>query len=219
MLNPVENDEVRGEPRKGPRLVYGFDPLCGWCYGFVPAMRALRERRPDLPITLALGGLVTGERVGPYHLMEGYIRGASQRLEAVTGRAPSQTFFDLITRPDTIGSSVEPSIVIQSVIDHEPEAALAFAHDVIEAHFTDGADLNDRTLYATLFERHGIDRPVPSLSENTAAIHRRFAETRSIGIDSFPTLLVVRDGRTLRLPTTYDGDELAELVDRARNVA
>ena len=48
------------------RLIYGFDPLCGWCFGFGPALRALREALPDLEIELRMGGLVTGGRIRPY---------------------------------------------------------------------------------------------------------------------------------------------------------
>ena len=61
-------------------LVYGFDPVCGWCYGMVPALRRVRADHPYLPVRLVMAGLVTGERVGPYALMEGYIRGASERV-------------------------------------------------------------------------------------------------------------------------------------------
>ena len=68
-------------------LVYAFDPLCGWCYGFGGALRALRGARPDLRIALRMGGLVTGDRIGLYSAAAEYIRTASARLTAVTGAA------------------------------------------------------------------------------------------------------------------------------------
>ena len=221
----------------GARLIYGFDPLCGWCFGFVPAMRAFTDGHPDVPVELVLGGLVTGERVGPYREMVPYIRQASERLQAVTGRRPSNAFFDRIGASGTIGSSVEPSIVIQDVLDHEPERGLAFAHDVIKAHFEDGADLNDRALYARLFADHGIDRPIPAFDEaHRERIARRFEGARMLGIDSFPTLIAVRgegaagrgegaagrgegaagrgEGRG-RLPSVYEPDAFVAEAERA----
>ena len=39
------------------RLIYAFDPLCGWCYGFAPALRALRQALPALEVELRIGGL------------------------------------------------------------------------------------------------------------------------------------------------------------------
>src|SRR5687767_12086660 len=67
-------------------LIYGFDPLCGWCYGLVPAMRRVEQDHPDLPIRLVMSGLVSEGGVGPYARMESYIRRAEVQLKKVTGR-------------------------------------------------------------------------------------------------------------------------------------
>lgn len=72
-----------------PCLIYGYDPLCGWCYGAIPALRYLRGKRPALHIEVLLSGLVIGDRIRPYSEAVGYIRGASKDLERVTGRMPS----------------------------------------------------------------------------------------------------------------------------------
>jgi putative protein-disulfide isomerase len=141
------------------RLIYGFDPLCGWCFGFVPAMRAVERSFPDLPVTLAMPGLVTGPRVGPYAEMEGYIRSASQRLRDVTGRAPSEAFFDLIRQPGVRGDSTPPIAAITQLASAAPEATLRFAHAVTEAHFETGADLNDHATYTRIATGMGLDVP------------------------------------------------------------
>lgn len=41
---PITHDE---------RLIYGFDPLCGWCFAFRPTMHAIREAHPDVPIDVS----------------------------------------------------------------------------------------------------------------------------------------------------------------------
>ena len=192
-------------------LIYGFDPICGWCYGAVPAVRALRAAMPDLPIQLVMSGLVTGERVGPYAEMEGYIRGASENLKRVTGRAPSDTFFDLIRTPGVQGNSAPPSVAIDAVKCERPEAALPFAHAVIEAHFRDGADLNDPATYSPLLAEHAPGVTLPDLTDPTLA-EAAWAEGREIGIRSFPTFAVVRGGRAEVLPTLYDPDALIAAV-------
>lgn len=192
-------------------LVYGFDPLCGWCYGFVPAMRALRAALPDLPVRLTLPGLVTGERVGPYAEMEGYIRGASQRLAAVTGRAPSEAFFDTIRRPGVLGRSAPPCLVLAAARDRDADGALDLAHRVTEAHFEDGADLNHPATYPPLIEAAGLDMPLPDLEADAAPL---WEGERRFGIASFPSLIL--DGAVL--PTEYDPDRLVSLV-RGRRAA
>ena len=199
---------------EGPHLVYGHDSLCGWCYGFVPAMRAVREAYPDLPVVLALPGLVTGERAGPYGEMEGYIRGASERLKAVTGRAPSEAFYDLIRRPGVRGDSAPPTAAMAHVRAHAPERLLAFAHAMTEAHFERGADLNNPATHATAMDAVGIEAPPPDLGD-ARSVEREWAAGRALGIRSFPTLLAANGGRGATMPSAYAPDAVVEWVGRA----
>ena len=196
------------------RLIYGFDPLCGWCYGFAPAMRAVVAAHPDMPVTLALPGLVTGARIGPYAEMEGYIRGASDRLRAVTGRAPSEAFFAHITTPGVTGNSHPPIAAIAEVAEAAPEAELAFAHAICEAHFERGADLNRPETHAEIAAELGLDlRPDPS---DTARAMSRMREDAAYGISSFPTLIVAEGDRGIALPSVYGLDEAVAAVGTAR---
>ncbi|NAZ36000.1 DsbA family protein [Rubellimicrobium sp. CFH 75288] len=195
-------------------ILYGFDPLCGWCYGIVPAIRRVARDHPGLPIRVVMAGLVSGERIGPYRAMEGYIRSASERLRAVTGRAPSGAFFDLIRRDDVRGDSGPPCIAIAHVAGHAPDRAVEFAHAVIEAHFEQGADLNRPETYAPLLKAAGVEAPLPALDDRALA-ESVWEAGRRIGIRSFPTLAVVRNGRARVLPAEYDPARLSALVGQA----
>jgi putative protein-disulfide isomerase len=208
-----------GMPSFSHSLIYGFDPLCGWCYGFAPALEALRQARPDLPIQLVLGGLVTGERVGPYKLMHDYIRGASQRLKTVTGRGPSEQFFDKVVGPSSplIGASVPPSAAIAQVRAQAPDQALAFAHLVQAAHFEDGADLNDPAIHAALAKRLGLDIAfdLPDPHALPSALAEEFQAARKLGVDAFPTLLLRGEKGFMKLPSVYDPQALIATVAEA----
>ncbi len=41
------------------RLIYLFDPLCGWCYGASPTLRQLAARE-DFVVEVAPSGLFSG---------------------------------------------------------------------------------------------------------------------------------------------------------------
>jgi putative protein-disulfide isomerase len=191
------------------RLIYGFDPLCGWCFGMVPAMRAVQAALPDLPIHLALPGLVTGDRVGPYALMEGYIRGASQRLQAVTGRAPADAFFATITRPGVIGQSAPPALLLAAARAVDPLRVVNLAHRVIEAHFQEGADLNDPATYPPLLAASGISMTMPDIHGDAGPLWQSEAHW---GIRSFPTLMLDGPQGRQTLPTAYDPDQVMAFV-------
>lgn len=194
------------------KIMYGFDPLCGWCYGFVPAMKLLRKTLPDLDIELALGGMVTGARIGPYAEMKSYIESASQRLFIVTGRKPSEKFHtNILCNKKILASSIEPSIAIKAVHDQEPTKALNFAHDVIEAHFQEGRDLNDQNLYGELAKKNQIALDLQAMSDPSQIkeVEAKFKRTASFGINSFPTILIGhRSGKKMeKLPTQYDPEK------------
>ena len=176
------------------RLIYGFDPLCGWCYGLIPAMRRLREAHPDIDVELVCGGLVTGARVGPYRQMAGYVRAASAQMTAVTGQALSEDFFALIEGPDAPerSNSAVPSSAILAV-RMRGDDALGYAHALQEAHFGDGLDLNAPGTHRRVAARLGIEPPpldgLGSVDETEPAVAAEFARARALGIDRFPTLL------------------------------
>ena len=192
-------------------LIYGYDPICGWCYGAAPAIRRAAE---IVPVRIVMAGLVTGHRAGPAAAMEGYVRHASERLRAVTGRAPSEAFYDWMRGPGAVAASGPPAVAVHAVMRLAPEAALPFAHALTEAHYEEGLDTNDPGAYAPLLARHAPGVALPDIHDEDLA-DAAFAEGRAMGIDAFPTLILERDGAAERLPAIYDPDALAaELAGR-----
>ncbi len=199
-------------------IAIAFDPLCGWCFGFHAAVDALRRDRPDLPLEICLGGLVTQSRIGPYADQRGYITAASDRLEAVTGRRPSRRFVERILHapPEVLGSSLPPSIAIHAVRASAPSRAIDFAHAVQDAHFVDGKDLNQPETYLSILEQLGLDLELPDLGDGRTApdeVLAEFERTRERGGTSFPTLLVSVDGVERPHPPIYDPAGLVRWAD------
>lgn len=201
------------------RLIYGHDPLCGWCWGFAPALAALRAARPALGVDLVLAGLVTGARVGPYAAMKGYIQGASGRLAAVTGRRPSPAFFDLIGRADVISDSAPPSAVLAAARAVAPEAVLDLADAIQDAHFDAGHALGDPETYAPILARLGLPAGLADILHDPARVRTlaegEFARGRALGIASFPTLILATPNGLRPVDLAYDAPGLIAAVDRA----
>jgi putative protein-disulfide isomerase len=187
------------------RLVYAFDPLCGWCYGFGPALRAVRDALPNLAVELRFGGLVTGGRIGPYAAKRAYIEAAQVRLRAVTGLAPGPGFHARILQdPSVIASSIPPCDVLLQLRSVVPGAVPDFAQAIQTAHFRDGADFNDLGLYTRIGAGMGLDfhPDVPRPDELRPELAAEFAATQDIGVSSYPTLFL-RSDAGLR-PITLD---------------
>ncbi len=189
-------------------FVYGYDPICGWCYGAAPAVRAVSR---FMPVRLAMAGLVVGSRVGPAAAMEDYVRGAAQRLHAVTGRQPSEAFYAWMRAPSSIAASGPPAVAIHAVLQQEPDVAVAFAHALTEAHYEEGMDLNHRQSYKLLLDRLAPSVLLPDILDPELE-QAAFAEGRRLGIQSFPTFMIEKDGAYEELPTLYQPDSLVEAV-------
>jgi putative protein-disulfide isomerase len=174
-------------------------------------MRAIGDAYPDLPVTLAMPGLVIGRRIGPYAEMEGYIRGASARLMAVTGRAPSEAFFGMIRSPGVRGDSGPPILAIDQVRRMAPDLGLDFAHRVTEAHFLDGGDLNRPETYLRLAEETGLGRIEFDLGDG-ARLAEVLEKGRRYGIATFPTLMLEHDGKQGVMPSIYDPGEVVDWI-------
>ena len=201
---------------KQGHLVYGYDALCGWCYGAIPAVRHLKEAFPNLEIEVLPGGLVTGERIRPYSGLLDYIHGAADNLERVTGRRPSSEFFQMISQDaPPVASSLQPSDAVRQVKDTAPDHALEFAHLLQEAHFEAGQDLNDPKVYHDISDRLGLPRVQTDEWHDQSAIEARlapmFERARDLGISSFPSYVLV--GPTpVHIDTCYDPQQLADAV-------
>ena len=208
-------------PTDVPRLIYGFDPLCGWCYGLIPAMRRWRDLRPDVPVELVCGGLVTGDRVGPYREMAGYVRAASTRMTQVTGQALSDAFFALIEGPDSPerSASAPPTRAILAVRERGDDA-LGYAHALQEAHFRDGLDLNAPDTHRRVARRLDTEPPplegLASTDEREPAVAAEFARARALGLRSFPAVLAAGpDGTARAVAVDYDPETFVARADAA----
>lgn len=190
-------------------LLYAFDPLCGWCFGIQPAMRLLHQTLPELPIELVMGGLVIGNRVGPYSAMEDYIRSATPRLTQVTGQAPSEAFWKLFQDPQAISNSAPPIRAVLQVQKRAPQHAVAFAHALIDAHFVGGARLDRLESVQELAQRFGVSLDLPDYAQTTDQhpdVQPVLRRARSMGIRSYPTFAVRArpDQAWHALPSTYE---------------
>ncbi|MEM9854093.1 MAG: DsbA family protein [Pseudomonadota bacterium] len=200
-------------------VIYGFDPLCGWCYGLIPAWRAVLAAQPDLLVDVVPGGLITGARIGPYTAAAGYIRQASARMEAVTGQRLGDAFFQLIEGDKSpVSASAPPSYAL---LQAPEDARLSYAHALQEAHFARGADLSQGAVLAEIARALGFEidgAAAQGAKDDTPRVAAAFARAKGLGISSFPTTLVVDQGDIVaRVDGEYDPQRFTRAVLGALN--
>lgn len=178
-----------------PTLIYAYDPLCGWCFGFHPVMEKLAQRfKNDLDVVAIGGGLAVGENAQP--IEEGYstIREALSRVEQTTGITFGQNFKMLAEEGSYLYNS-EPSCRAQTVVNElRPDKSLEFAGVLQHAIFKDGKNLNEWNTFSELMSEHSMNTHKAEELFNSSAIREKTKEhfdwCKQNGASAFPTLLL-----------------------------
>jgi putative protein-disulfide isomerase len=193
------------------KLIYAHDTLCGWCYGFIPALRHFSDQQPDVDIEVVPGGLFTGTPARPYAELSAYIKGAEVRLKEVTGYKPSDAFHVMITLDNhNEAASERPAHAIMQMNALAPDLAVEFAHLLQEAHFGLGKDVNDPGTYDDLCAEHGYPAlDTTAITNATLAdplVAKGFERARKLGPSGYPTIFVTdqNDNVVGTIPSTYD---------------
>lgn len=194
---------------KKPALVYVYDPLCGWCYGFSPVMQRLHETfHQQIQFEVLSGGMVMGDRVGPIGQVAPYISWAYKHVEERCGVTFGAGFLEGVLKPGTaIFSSEKPCIALTVFKSHQPENAVRFAHDLQHAVYYDGKDLTADATYVDLVAPYGIDgqdfTEKLNSSEFRNETHREFQAVSEMGITGFPTVFLATENQNHLLAKGY----------------
>ncbi len=196
-------------------LLYVADPMCSWCYGFAPALAAVRARRPELPVELLMGGL---RREG--EPLDGPLRDKLQQHWTEVARRSGQPFSPAGLQREDWTYTTEPACRAVVTVRH-----LARGHEldmlkaIQSAFYAEGRDVTGTATLADLAAAIGIDRDAFLKAFDRPAIRAAtiedFALAQRLGITGFPALAVVRDGQgRLIAPGWVAPADLLERLER-----
>ena len=182
-----------------PTIIYVFDPMCGWCYGFSPVIAEVAIEYSDrYNFDILCGGMVIGDREGPIGNMSDYILSAIPRLEEYTGVKIGEPYIEILNDGTYFSSSEMPSIAIQVFKHLSDENAVSFAEEVQKAMFLNGKSLNDINTYLELIKPYDISSGEFVKCMNDPDFKRKtFAEfdyADQLGVTGYPTILLKQNG-------------------------
>lgn len=178
------------------KLIYIYDALCGWCYGFSPVMQRIHEKyAKSLSFEVMSGGMIMGMRAGPIGEVAPYIKTAYHEVEAATGIRFGEAFLDGILAGETaIFSSEMPGIAMTAFRKERPDQVLEFAHVLQNALYADGIELSIAENYIPLVEPFGLSGAdfVAALDseENRFETTLEFQTVANWGVNGFPSVLL-----------------------------
>lgn len=190
----------RPETKNRIQLIYVYDALCGWCFGFSPVVARLAREYPQVDIEVISGGLKVDKSVGTINQVAPFIKTAYKDVERACGVKFGEAF---VQGPLKNGSmmlnSLPPAIAMQVVKEKKPELCLAFSRQLHKMMYIDGVDPEQISAYARYAHALGFDTTLFTRKMRNPLYEQKarseFQRSNQLGVNGFPALFVVKNGK------------------------
>lgn len=197
-------------------ILYFYDALCGWCYGFSPVISAFSEKYQDqIRFRVFSGGMMMGERSGPINTVAPYIKNRYQDVEERSGVKFGEAFINERLNPGTaVLSSLEPAIAMAVFKSFESGKEIRFAAALQKAIYYDGILSTDLKAMIPYAVELGIDEQEFRIRLNDPIYHDRayddFRTCQRFGIQGFPSTVLLHEDKYYLLGHGYTDFESLE---------
>lgn len=181
-----------------PVLHYIYDPLCGWCYGAAPLVRAARSIVTVRPHG---GGMMAGagrQAVTPQ--LRNYVMPHDHRIAALTGQVFGDAYFDGLLRDTTAVFDSEPPIAAMLAAEQLAGRGLDMIERLQFAHYVEGRRIAETPVLLAVAAEIGLDPAAfaaAQAEQSGDAVQRHIGETRQlmhqIGAGGFPSFVLESD--------------------------
>jgi putative protein-disulfide isomerase len=177
------------------KLLYFYDPLCGWCFGFSPVIKKLeKEFQEQISFEAISGGMVLGDRVKPLSEMKDYLKDAMPRLEEMTGVKFGKPYLDILEEGSLLLNSELPCVAMTVFKSMTNKSSIEFASALKSALYQNGVNLNEVDNYKDLAESFDLSWEVfRSKLEDSAykeKTYQEFQVGQQMGIGGFPSVVL-----------------------------
>lgn len=182
-----------------PIILYVYDPLCGWCYGFSPVMVRLYEQYKDsVEFDVISGGMVVGDRIGPLGEKAAYIREAYKTVEQKMGVKFGDKYVNEILAEGTaIQTSIPASKLLVAFKSLDSGKAILYAHELQNALYRDGVYPDDLRGLLESTDTFGVSKDdiltIAESDEVIGAMEHDFKMSSQLGVSGFPTVFIIKD--------------------------
>jgi putative protein-disulfide isomerase len=174
-------------------LIFVADPMCSWCWGFTPAISAIRNKYADrLTIQLVVGGLRAGNDKIMSDEEKGYIRHHWEEVNKATGQPFDFNFFERNDFTYDTEPACRACVTVRSL---KYDAALNYLELLHKSFYANNQDITDTSVLASLATSLGVDAiqfaKVFSSDKARTATHDDFQVACNLGVTGFPTVVAV----------------------------
>jgi len=187
-----------------PKLIYVGDPMCSWCYGIAPELEKVLDHFSDqLDYELVVGGL------RPYNdeLMtdlKGFLTDHWKDVNQTSG----QPFkYEVLNRSDLKYDTEPPCRASVTFRKYYPKQEFEFFARVQTAFYAQNKSVTDSETYLEIIREMNLD-PQDFAEKFQSqdlknAVKEDFRRAQFLGVRSFPTILLEKNGKTTVINQGY----------------
>ena len=203
------------------RLLYIADPMCSWCYGFGPQLRALLAATPGAQIDLLMGGLRPFNREPMSEPFREMLRGHWSHVREASGLPLTPAALAI----EGFVYDTEPACrAVVAARALAPALALDYLAAVQTAFYRDARDVTRPEVLADVAAQAGYDRAMFLATMQSDSMRTRtqqdFATAQRLGVGGFPTLAAGLDDQLYLVSSGFTTADVlrARLAEIARRV-
>ncbi|MEQ8546799.1 MAG: DsbA family protein [Cyclobacteriaceae bacterium] len=191
------------------KIIYVYDALCGWCYGFSPVMTQFQEKYKDqVSFDVVSGGMITGDRIGPIGEVAPYISRAYKDVENATGVKFGDAFLTkTLSTGEAIFTSIPPAIALSVFKELDSSKVIQFASELQKAIYFDGMEPENLEAYGRIAAKFGHDAAsfVIKMKDSTYVerAEEDFRQSAALGISGFPSVIIEAAGNYYKIASGY----------------
>jgi len=200
---------VNSKSQENMKVVYVYDALCGWCYGFSSVINQFQEKYKDsLKFEVISGGMITGNRIGPIGEVASYISWAYKDVEKATGIKFGDKFLNNTLKDgDAIFTSVPPAIALSVFKKLDPTKGVQFASELQRAIYYNGIYPENLDAYGQLASKFGIDAKSFVMKMKDPSYKKLaeddFKKSSALNVSGFPTIFIEINGVYHKIGSGY----------------
>lgn len=190
---------------------YIYDPLCGWCYGALPALQAL-QAQTGITLQMHPSGLFSGAGARPMDSeFATYAWRNDQRIASLTGQRFTERYRSQILKTAGLRFDSGPAtLALTAVHLAQPERELDALQAIQQARYIDGLDTTRTDVLVTVLQAQGLDTAATLLTasdenlqaHNLARVEQARSLMQQLGARGVPSLAVNMDNQLYTIDTS-----------------
>ena len=211
-------------------LIYCYDPMCSWCWGFQSTWKALQTaltpyiEKGELQIQPMLGGLAVDSNAPMPLPMQAKLASVWQQIEAQLGTHFNHDFWkDCQPRRSTYPACRA------CLVARDQNLELEMAAQIQQAYYLDAKNPSDLDTLAECASKIGLKEEgflnAMEHCKKAEELEQEVQIARQLGLNSFPSLALVMANKLIQIPLDYQNpnkmladilQELSELKESSK---